>query len=168
MSITNVIHADLTDANLTGAKMFGLVTSTGMQNSRREAPIFVRANMTGATVVSRLGFADLTGANLSNAHMAADMHNQSMGLMRAEFPSADLTDANLAGADLGHALLRFANLTNANLAGANLTQADLIGANLGGADLTGANLTGADLRDAKIESAKGLDSAKGLNLREAR
>ena len=168
MGITNVIRANLTDANLSGAKMFGLVTSSGMQTSRKEAPIMVRANFSGATVVSRLGFADLAGANFANAHMAADMHNQSMGLMRAEFPSADLTGANFAGADMGHALLRFANLTNAELAGADLSGADMIGANLAGADLADANLAGADLHDARIASAKGLASVKGLDQTGAR
>jgi len=130
--------ADLTDANLSGAQMFGLVTSSGMETSRREAPIMVRANLSGARVVSRLGHADLTGANLSGAKMSADMKNQSMGLMRAEFPGANLT-------------------------GADLHQADFIGANLAGAQLTGANATGTNFEAAEIKNAIGLDSVKGLD-----
>ena len=51
MGIMNVIRADLTDANLSGAQMFGLVTSSGMETSRKEAPILVRANLSGARVL---------------------------------------------------------------------------------------------------------------------
>jgi len=62
--------------------MFGLVTSSGMETLRREAPIRVRANLPGARVVSRLGYADLTGA---------DLH-------QADFIGANLAGANLMGA----------------------------------------------------------------------
>lgn len=75
MGNMNVIRADLTYANLSGAWIFGLVTSSGMETSRQEAPIMVRANLSSARVVSRLGHADLTRANLSGAKMSADMKN---------------------------------------------------------------------------------------------
>ncbi len=123
----------------------------------------VRANLSGARLVSRLGYADLRDANLAGAKMSADMKNQSMGLMRAEFPGA-----NLEGAELGNSLLRFTDLSGANLAGAYLYRADFIGANLAGADVTGADATEANFEAARIAGATGLDTVRGLNRTRAR
>jgi uncharacterized protein YjbI with pentapeptide repeats len=66
--------------------------------------------------------ADLTGAHLVGARFegagcGADEKNQSMGLMRATFKSADLSRADLSRANLSRADLRFAKLSGANLVG---------------------------------------------------
>ena len=60
-----------------------------------------------------------SGARFENADCSADLEkNQSMGLMRATFKSADLRRADLSRANLARADLRFAKLSVANLAGA--------------------------------------------------
>ncbi|TMH97255.1 MAG: hypothetical protein E6H43_18510, partial [Betaproteobacteria bacterium] len=102
---------------------------------------------------------------------AADMKNQSMGLMRANIVSANLRGADLSGSDFSRADFSFSDLSGANLAGTRLSGAefsgtDLRGANLAGADLsgaklvdtdfTGANLAGADFTAAVFRSVRGL------------
>jgi uncharacterized protein YjbI with pentapeptide repeats len=112
--------------------------------------------------MARFSLDDMRGANFSHATMAADMRNQSMGLIHTDFSSAKLSGANFAGAALGHASFRFADLTGANLSGADLRHADFVGADLTGANLTGADATEADFDGARLKDARGLDSVKGL------
>jgi uncharacterized protein YjbI with pentapeptide repeats len=99
---------------------------------------------------------------------AADMRNQSMGLIRAVLRSARLDGADLTGAALGRADLEFAKLRGAVLDGADLSRAQL-----GGADLTGASVRGLDLTEADLSATVlrdlvggdglvGLDSARNL------
>ena len=82
------------------------------------------ANLHGADLRSaRLLWADLTGANLTEANLRqADLRRAN--LCRADLIGADLTEAKLIGADL-----RRANLCRANLIGADLREADLRYAN---------------------------------------
>jgi uncharacterized protein YjbI with pentapeptide repeats len=71
----------------------------------------------GARVTADLTGAHLVGARFEDADCSADEKNQSMGLMRATFKSADLGRADFARANLARADLRFAKLPGANLAG---------------------------------------------------
>lgn len=162
LDLASIMRANFTSANLAKASLFGLVVSSGLENSPAEAPVFKGANFSGARIIARLSRFDLSGANFTEAKMGADMKNQSMGLMRADLSGANLSGANFSGADLSRALMRFANLTGSNLAGADLAGVDLSGADLTGADLTGADLTQADLGGAVLTNVQGLDTVKGL------
>jgi uncharacterized protein YjbI with pentapeptide repeats len=53
-------------------------------------------------------------ANLSHLRASADMRNQSMGLIRADFSRANLTGANFEGAALAHVNFEFAKLQHTN------------------------------------------------------
>ncbi len=105
---------------------------------------------------ARLGSADLSGSNLTQAL-----------LMGANLREANLSRADLSGAMLIAANLREANLSRADLSGANLTQAFLIEAHLSGAKLNQAYLIGADFSGANLSEAF-LHAAvlKGAYLRE--
>jgi hypothetical protein len=76
-----------------------------------------------AGVLADLSYADLRGANLSDA---------------------DLSFAILSSSDLSCSNLRRANLRDADLSCSNLRRANLSGANLSGVDLRSANLSGAN------------------------
>ena len=149
-----LVGADLTGASLKGATLF--------------ASQMLRAHLDGADLSEARIAADLTGASLvgasiANAHLGADMRNQSMGLMRAVLKSANLERVNARGADMSRVDLEFASLK-----GADLTGASLKGAELGGADLTGVTVVdtdfdGADLGSAKLIAPIGLDKAKNFD-----
>ena len=120
-----------------------------------------RADLTKARPIGDFSGANLSGATLVGLRGGADIRNQSMGLMRAVFTSANLEGADLTGANLGRSKLDFANLR-----GANLTDAVLIGSDASGVDLTGATVVGADFANvdvggAKLRGLKGQDLAKG-------
>jgi Pentapeptide repeats (8 copies) len=98
---------------------------------------------------TRLGVANLSGANLRRANLISKADLSFTSLSGADLYEADLSNAVLLGADL-----RGANLSEASLSGADLREAHLTGADLCGAFLYGANLTGADLSWAKLKDAK--------------
>ena len=75
------------------------------------------ADRMGARVTADLTGAHLVGARFEDADRSADEKNQSMGLMRATFKSADLGRVDFARANLARVDLRFAKLSGANLAG---------------------------------------------------
>ena len=104
-------------------------------------------------------FDDMRGANFSRAHMTVDSANQSMGLLRTEFMSANLDGADFTGAGLGRVTFRFARLNGARFNGADLHEADFTGAYLTGADFTGANIRDAIFRSATLTGTRGLDPA---------
>ena len=162
LNLAWIMGANFDRANLSDAVLETLVVSAGLQTTPAEAASFVNANLSGAHVMARFSLDDMRGANFSGAKMAADMRNQSMGLIHTDFSSAKLNGTNFAGAALGHVSFRFADLTGANLSGADLRRADFTGADLTGANLTGANATGADFDSARLKDALGLDAAKGL------
>jgi uncharacterized protein YjbI with pentapeptide repeats len=134
-----------------------LVVSQGMEVRPDEAVKLTGADLSGARVTARFHFADLRGADLSGLHASADMRNQSMGLIRTEFTSADLSGATLVGAGLGRVDFKFAKLKGADFRNADLTHADFSGADLTGADFSGATLTGAVFDSALLTNVKGLD-----------
>ena len=158
--------ADLSNANLQGAMMF----SIQLQGANLKG-----ANLSGARLIGDLRRANLEQAVLTRMDGAADMKNQSMGLMRANIVSANLRGADLSGSDFSRADFSFSDLSGANLAGAKLSGAEfsgaeLRGANLAGADLggskfidtdfTGANVVDANFTAAVFRSVKGLDQAR--------
>lgn len=136
---------------------------------------------------SRMGHANLTGVDLSNAKLReAQWAVEWINLTKAILVKADLTGAHLDTATLRNAVLigakmRGASLAYANLHGARLSnvdkeavasefswpveanadlaKADLEGADLTNADLRGVDLTGATLYDADLRGAR-LDGAK--------
>jgi mxaJ protein len=169
---------NLANANLQGAMMF----SMQLQGANMKG-----ANLSGARLIGDLRRVNLEQAVLTKMDGAADMKNQSMGLMRANIVSANLRGADLSGSDFSRADFSFSDLSGANLAGTRLSAAefsgtDLRGANLAGADLrgskfidtdfTGANLAAADFTAATFRGVKGLDKAgaqgaRGLPLQMA-
>jgi uncharacterized protein YjbI with pentapeptide repeats len=169
-------RTDLTEANLTGARMSGV--DFGVRT------LMVKTNLTNADLrKAKLNMVDFTGANLNSASLqGADLTRAKLNhayLNRADLSNADLANANLSNADLKGANLSGINLTavkhfdlknlretvlsdaklvsldlrNANLIDANLSRADLSSADLANADLTNAVLTGANLRDGDLRWA---------------
>jgi uncharacterized protein YjbI with pentapeptide repeats/rhodanese-related sulfurtransferase len=157
-----LIGADLEGADLSGASLF----STQMQRTNLK-----HAKLDGARITANLKGANLSGASLREADMAADMKNQSMGLMRISLKSANLDGADLRGARAGRADIEFASLRGAQLQDADFTRAEFAGADLTGASIAGTNLTEADVASARLIELKGIDTAIGLstlrNLQEA-
>ena len=157
-----LIGANLQGADLSGASLF----STQMQGCALQ-----NAVLDGARIVANLTDADLSHARLVKADMAADMKNQSMGLMRTVLRSADAKGANFQGANLARVDAEFASFRNARLTDADFTKARLAGADLTGASVSGLILSGADVNSARLlelergQEIVGLDTAK--NLKEA-
>ena len=159
LAFTWIMRANFTGARLRGATMQTIVTSTGMENTRDQAALFVGADLSGASITAHFSFDDMRGANFSGAHMTVNMANQSMGLLRTEFMSTNLDGANFTGAGLGHVTFRFARLNGAHFNRADLSDTDFTGAYLTGADFTGANVHGATFEAATLTDVKGLDPA---------
>jgi Pentapeptide repeats (8 copies) len=90
---------------------------------------------------------DVSGAFLQNVWL------EHARLLRSNFSSADLRDANFRFADLSDAELRSANFRGGHLEGADFQRANLEDVDLTEADLSGANLTGANLFDVELDSA---------------
>lgn len=168
MNLAWIMGADFTRANLSNAVLETLVVSAGLETKPDEAARFVEANLSGAHIMARFALDDMHGANFSHAMMAADMRNQSMGLIRTDFSGANLVGANFTGAHCAYASFRFARLAGANFSGASLLHTDFSGADLKGANLTGADATGADFGGADLNGATGLNSVKGLPAAAAR
>jgi uncharacterized protein YjbI with pentapeptide repeats len=130
--------ATLSKASLQGATLFSV---------QMKGAILTEANLSGARLIGDLRDTDLSRATLTRMNAAADMKNQSMGLMRAVLRSAMLDGADFSDANLSRTMLEFAKLRGARLEGANLFAAEL-----GGADLTGADIAGVDFTAARVMS----------------
>ena len=148
-----MIEANLEGADLTNASLF----ASQMQRAR-----LVGATLRNARIIANLSRAEASGANFDGADMAADMRNQSMGLMRTVLRSATADGASFRGTKAGRIDAEFASLRDADL-----TRADFTGAKLAGADLTGANvhgmvITGADVNSTKLVSIKGHNAMVGF------
>ena len=166
LTVSFAEHANLRDSNLRGAVMFSM--------QLRGADLR-GADLTGGRFIGDLQQADLRGAHLANLDGAADMKNQSMGLMHAVISSANLSRADLHGADLSRADFSFSTLDGADLRSTRIFGGDFSGASLAGADMTdsdlreskfidtdfsGADLTRADLSGSVFRNPRGLDTAK--------
>lgn len=171
LTVSFAQRADFTGARLREAMMF----SMQMQGATLKG-----ANLSGARFIGDLQGANLENAVLTNVNGAADMKNQSMGLMRANVVSAVLKGADLSGSDFSRADFSFSDLSRAKLAGTRLRGAEFSGTNLQGADLagadlsggkfvdtdfTGATLDGADFTGATFRSVRGLGDAKARGAR---
>ena len=97
--------ADFSGASLKNAHLFG----SQMQEAK-----FDGADLSGARVTADLSRASLRNVKFAGADLAADMKNQSMGLMRGVLRSADLAGADLEGANLAFTDLQFAKFSGAN------------------------------------------------------
>ncbi len=115
---------NLANANLQGAMMF----SMQLQGANLKG-----ANLSGARLIGDLRRVNLEQAVLAKVDGAADMKNQSMGLMRANILSANLRGADLSGSDFSRADFSFSDLSGANLAGAKLSGAEFSGTDMRGA-----------------------------------
>jgi len=151
---TTLRRADFHEADLTGASLF--------------ATIGEKANLSGATLDSAriIGYypkATLAGARLRHADVGADPGNQSMGVMRAAFPGADLAGADFTDANLFKVDFSYASLRQASLAGANLNNSDLVNTDFTNANLTNASVSQADLEGANFTGARGIRTLKGLD-----
>lgn len=151
-----IMRADFSGANLTGAALETLVVSEGMETRPDEAARFAGADLSDARMVARFSLDDMQGANLSRVHAAADMRNQSMGLIRADFSRANLAGAKFTGAALGNASFEFAKLQHADFSGADVSDADFDGADLTDADFTRAKTDGASFDSAVLTGVRGL------------
>jgi uncharacterized protein YjbI with pentapeptide repeats len=156
LNLAWIMRADFSHADLSGATLETLVVSAGLETHPEEAVSFVGANLSGAKVMARFSLDDMRGANLSHLRASADMRNQSMGLIRADFSRANLADADFTGAALGHANFEFAKLQRAIFSQADLSDADFAGADLTDANLTDTRTTGANFAGAVLTGVKGL------------
>jgi uncharacterized protein YjbI with pentapeptide repeats len=175
----NLFTVDLTDAVLTGADLSqanldgSVLRRANFQRATLDhASMFAtiiesadlsNASLAGARIIGYLRGANLSGASLRRANAGADPGNQSMGVMRATFVSADLSGADLSDANLYKADLSHAKLVGAKLARANLMNADLIQTDLTRADLTDAKLAQANLDEADFTNAVGIGRIQGLD-----
>ncbi len=131
--------ADFSGADLSEASLF----ASQMQDAN-----FDGANLSFARIAGDFSRAHMRKTKFMKANLSADMKNQSMGLMRGVFRSADLS-----GADFGDANLARADLQFAKFAGTNFTRANLMGAEAGGADFRGAIFADTNLTDCDVTSA---------------
>jgi uncharacterized protein YjbI with pentapeptide repeats len=153
------LKADFTGASLARASLF----ASQMQGAK-----FDKADLRGARILANLTGASFRNANLAAANCSPDEKNQSMGLMRAVFKSANLEGAGLSNANLARADLSFANLKGANLSGAAIRDGEASGADFRGALLDGSDLTGMDISSARIDSKAGETVfARASNLQRA-
>lgn len=157
-----LIGSNLENADLAGASLF----STQMQGANLK-----NAVLKGARIVANLERADLTGAILRDANLAADMRNQSMGLMRAILRLAILDKADFRGAKAARVDAEFATFRGAILDSADFSGAELAGADLTHASVAGLDISGADIASTRLVSLKGRQDIVGLdqakNLAEA-
>ncbi|WP_193196192.1 pentapeptide repeat-containing protein [Nostoc sp. MG11] len=165
---------DLSEANLSGAKLIGVnFSQANLSVINLSGANLSEANLSGVKLnVARLSGVNLSSAILNNASLnvanliRADLSRAQLKgatliraeLIRADLSRADLFEANLSSADLREATLRQVNLRHANLSeailrGSSLTGANLEMANLNATDLSRADISGANLRDAELRQA---------------
>ena len=170
--------ARLNNANLSGALLnhanFDLAWAidanfddASLKSATLNQTQLLRASLRGADlshsrITADMSMTDLQGARFHEANMAADMRNQSMGLMRVVLRSAKLQGADLSFAQLSRADMEFAKLNEANLSNADLTRAKLGGANLTGAVVRNTVVSETDFDSSTLKELQGLDEMIGL------
>lgn len=168
-------HARFDKANLTvsffeGADMTGASFHDAMMFSVQVAGGTLRdADLSGARLIGDLSKTDLTDAKLTHMNAAADMKNQSMGLMHTSLVKAKASGADFSNSDFSRSEFSFADLTGAKMVNTKLVRTDFSGAVLAGADLSGADLSDSQLIDADLSHAN-LTNANftGANLQGVR
>jgi uncharacterized protein YjbI with pentapeptide repeats len=174
----NLFSCDLTDADLSRADLTGAnLDGTTLRRTNLRGAVLLKASLFATIIESAdlreadlretriIGYlrkANLAGARLMHANIGADPGNQSMGVMRAQFVSADLSGADFSGANLYKADFSYARLVGARLADADLRNTELVQADFTDADVTGADVTQADLAGAIFHGTKGVSTLKGL------
>jgi uncharacterized protein YjbI with pentapeptide repeats len=173
LTVAFLERADLSNASLRNAVLF---------SAQMAGAILRGADLDGVRFIGDLKKTDFTDAKMTHMKGAADMKNQSMGLMHtsmvggtainADMSDSDFSRAELTFSDFSHAKMvksRFyrADFSGSKLVGVDLTGADLHDALLIDVDLTNANLTNADLTGANLQGVRGLDTtiktaARGL------
>lgn len=153
---TWIMKARFDHADLHGATMQVVITSQGMDNKPETAASFVGADLSDTSATVHFSFDDMQGVNFTNSRQSVVLANQSMGLLRSEYNSANLNGANFTNAKLGRLTFQYAKLNNAIFRGADLMRDDFTGAYLNGADFTGANTDGAVFDGADLTGVKGL------------
>jgi uncharacterized protein YjbI with pentapeptide repeats len=146
----NLEKANLTDADLTEASLFGVdPTYADFEKADLSDVKLLRANLMQASLFG----ADLTIADLSEAKLFGANLMQAK-LFGANLTDADLSEANLSGAALWGAALSGADLSGANLTDANLHQCALVKTNLTRTTLTGCSIYGISAWSLNLEGAK--------------
>jgi uncharacterized protein YjbI with pentapeptide repeats len=133
--LSAVKGADLSYANLRYLRAFrAFLVNSQLDDSDLTGAVLNAADLRGADLTAALlNDADMAGANLSSMSTPSN-------LRYAELIGADLSDASVEKANLYHADLTRAKLKNSKLHKAVLSYATLSDAQLDGADLSGALL----------------------------
>jgi hypothetical protein len=140
--------ASLRNATLGGAVMFPAQLRAGNPGG---------ANLTGARCVGDLPQTNLENAALAKMGGAADVKNQSRGLICANVVSVNLRGADPPGAELSRAGWRSSELSGAHPSGSKF-----IDPNFSGAKSRGADFTAATFRKVKRLAAASTQGARGL------
>lgn len=151
-----IMRTKFDHANLHGATLQVVVTSTGMANTPDQAASFVGADLSDTSATVHFSYDAMRGANFSGTQMSVVLMNQSMGLLRSEFEDCGLQGANFRGAQLARVDFRYAKLKGADFRGADLTRAEFQGADMTDVDFTGAKFDHTALDGATTTGAKGL------------
>ena len=99
------VAADFSGASLNKANLF----ASQMQDLK-----FDGADLSGTRITADLSRASLHNAKFKDADLAADIKNQSMGLMRAILKSADLRGADFENANLARQIRRLIHAVTQN------------------------------------------------------
>lgn len=142
LRLTNLSHANLEKANLSGADLYRTdLSNANLKGANLRGSNLRGSDLSNATLMGAdLGCSDLKGSDLSYSCLFR------ANLLEVELEGANLSKANLEGTNLEGAYLRYSYLKGATLRDTNLRWADLEGANLSYSDLKGANLRGANLK----------------------
>lgn len=168
---TVLVRTNFGSASMREASLLRPSVASDLQFVAGDLPSFRNADLRGVRITARLGGADFSSANLSEADFAPASERglggtPTHGLSHTNFAGAVLAGANMAGLTLAFSTFRGADLRGANLTGADLSNADLTGADLTGAilaeaDLSGADLVGANLTGADLEGVVGMEYGTG-------
>ena len=155
-----IIRANFDHADLHGATLQVVVTSTGMNNTADQAASFNGANLSDTSATVHFSYDSMKGADFAGTHMSVVLMNQSMGLLRSEFEDCELEGANFRNAQLARVDFKYAKLKGADFRGADLTRAEFEGADLTNVDFTGARFDHTSFDGATLSGARGLPRSR--------